>query len=142
MHWLNSEVSTSREVRTPDYVTFQIREATTLDAQEQTQDGEEVGKRREETQEGGQKEKMKEWWRPLSAIIGVLTFVGVFIILPMSTNIDSLKEIKADSTELDKKADKDVFELTVKNIEEDIDELKEGQKLILQEIRKLSGGGE
>lgn len=85
---------------------------------------------------------MKEWWRPLSAIIGVLTFVGVFIILPMSTNIDSLKEIKADSTELDKKADKDVFELTVKNIEEDIDELKEGQKLILQEIRKLSGGGE
>lgn len=89
---------------------------------------------------------MKEWWRPLSAIVGALTFLGIFFIVPMSTKIDSLEGEKADTLEmkecLDKKADQDVFDLTVTNIQNDVEELKEGQKVILREIRKINGGGQ
>jgi len=85
---------------------------------------------------------MKDWWRPLSAIVGALTFFGVFFVAPMQ---DTLGE-KADTTYvkecLVEKADKAIFDLTIKNIEEDVDEIKKSQETILKELRKLNGGGE
>lgn len=80
---------------------------------------------------------MKEWWKPVGAIMAILTFIGIFVILPMSSSIDSLKETKADSADLEKKADQDVFDLTVKTIERDIEELKEGQAKILEAINAI-----
>ena len=80
---------------------------------------------------------MKDWWKPVGAVMAILTFVGIFVIVPMHSKIDTLKDEKADSVELEKKVDQDVFDLTVTNIEKDIEELKKGQEKILDAINAI-----
>jgi len=87
---------------------------------------------------------MKDWWRPIGAIVGALGLFFTVIILPIQTKIDSLEDTKIDTVQHEQSIEhvkEKVSDLKEDN-KEDHTEMKADIKEILRELRKLNGGGE
>jgi hypothetical protein len=78
--------------------------------------------------------------------VAMLSLFWTVFINPIHTDIDSLKNYKADRVEVEKKLAKDVFNVVVTNINDDIIEIKADQKEIKGDVKKilikLDGGDE
>lgn len=90
---------------------------------------------------GRAEKKLNGWFRPISVGVAVIGLMFTTILFPIQDAIDTLRDKKADAIEVKKKVDKEYFDYAIKDVKEEIQDVKEMQKEILRELRNINTGG-